>query len=54
VAGAGIDPRKTLPIILDLGTNNEAFRNDEFYLGLRQPRPSDEEVKRALPNKKKP
>ncbi|KAI8341417.1 hypothetical protein BC941DRAFT_459791 [Chlamydoabsidia padenii] len=43
VAGAGIDPRKTLPIILDLGTNNEAFRNDEFYLGLRQPRPSDEE-----------
>ncbi|ORZ20510.1 hypothetical protein BCR42DRAFT_322645 [Absidia repens] len=43
VAGAGIDPRKTLPIILDLGTNNEAFRNDEFYLGLRQPRPADEE-----------
>ncbi|KAI8097013.1 uncharacterized protein BX664DRAFT_258166 [Halteromyces radiatus] len=43
VAGAGIDPRKTLPIILDLGTNNETFRNDEFYLGLRQPRPSDDE-----------
>ncbi|KAI9303918.1 hypothetical protein BJ944DRAFT_164593 [Cunninghamella echinulata] len=43
VAGAGIDPRKTLPIILDLGTNNETFRNDEFYLGLRQPRPADDE-----------
>ncbi|KAI8079506.1 uncharacterized protein B0P05DRAFT_603805 [Gilbertella persicaria] len=43
VAGAGIDPRKTLPIVLDLGTNNEKLRNDEFYLGLRKPRPSDTE-----------
>lgn len=44
VAGAGIDPRRTLPIVLDLGTNNEKLCNDEFYLGLRKPRPSDEEV----------
>lgn len=44
VAGAGIDPRRTLPIVLDLGTNNEKLRNDDFYLGLRQPRPNDEEV----------
>ncbi|CEG73775.1 Putative Malic enzyme [Rhizopus microsporus] len=43
VAGAGIDPRRTLPIVLDLGTNNEKLRNDEFYLGLRKPRPSDDE-----------
>jgi malate dehydrogenase (oxaloacetate-decarboxylating)(NADP+) len=42
VAGAGIDPRRTLPIVLDLGTNNEKLRNDEFYLGLRQERPADE------------
>ncbi|CAO3652091.1 unnamed protein product [Cunninghamella echinulata] len=43
VAGAGIDPRKTLPIILDLGTNNENFLKDEFYLGLKQKRPNDTE-----------
>ncbi|ORX60459.1 hypothetical protein DM01DRAFT_1332616 [Hesseltinella vesiculosa] len=43
VAGAGIDPRKTLPIVLDLGTNNDKFRQDEFYLGLRQPRPADDQ-----------
>lgn len=53
VAAAGIDPRKTLPIILDLGTNNEALRQDDFYLGLRQPRPSDQEVKRKKGKRKK-
>jgi malate dehydrogenase (oxaloacetate-decarboxylating)(NADP+) len=44
VAGAGIDPRRTLPIVLDLGTNNEKLLNDEFYLGLRKSRPDDDEV----------
>lgn len=48
VAGAGIDPRRTLPIVLDLGTNNEKLRNDEFYLGLRQPRPENEQVSRII------
>ncbi|KAL0074739.1 hypothetical protein J3Q64DRAFT_1758202 [Phycomyces blakesleeanus] len=43
VAGAGIDPRRTLPIMLDLGTNNKKFLEDEFYLGLRETRPADEE-----------
>ncbi|KAI8377631.1 uncharacterized protein BYT42DRAFT_614297 [Radiomyces spectabilis] len=42
VAGAGIDPRRTLPILLDLGTSNEKLRHHEFYLGLRQPRPCDD------------
>ncbi|CAJ0834956.1 1651_t:CDS:2, partial [Entrophospora sp. SA101] len=43
VAAAGIDPRRTLPITVDLGTNNEKFLNDEFYLGLKQKRASDAE-----------
>lgn len=44
VAGAGIDPRKTLPILLDLGTNNETLMNDDLYLGVKQKRPNDDEV----------
>ncbi|TFK22450.1 malate dehydrogenase [Coprinopsis marcescibilis] len=38
VAGAGIRPDSTVPICLDLGTNNEEFLADPFYLGLRQKR----------------
>lgn len=41
VAGAGIDPRRTMPIMLDLGTNNDKYLNDEFYLGVRSKRPDD-------------
>ncbi|CAG8768172.1 17033_t:CDS:2, partial [Racocetra persica] len=44
VAGAGIDPRRTLPITIDLGTNNEKNLNDEFYLGIRKNRVSDDEA----------
>lgn len=36
---AGISPEKTLPIVLDCGTNNEANLKDPFYLGLRSKRP---------------
>lgn len=37
-ACAGIDPAKTLPVVLDVGTNREEYLNDPLYLGLRKPR----------------
>ncbi len=37
-ACAGIDPACTLPVMLDVGTENEGYRRDPLYLGLRQPR----------------
>ncbi|KZS96366.1 malic enzyme [Sistotremastrum niveocremeum HHB9708] len=43
IAGAGIRPESTIPICLDLGTNNKKNLDDPFYLGLRQPRASSEE-----------
>jgi len=37
-ACGGIDPATTLPIVLDVGTNNETRRNDPDYLGWRHER----------------
>lgn len=37
-ACGGIDPAQTLPIILDVGTNNQEKLNDPEYLGWRHPR----------------
>lgn len=37
-ACAGIPPRNTLPITIDVGTNKEQFLDDPLYLGLRQQR----------------
>jgi malate dehydrogenase (oxaloacetate-decarboxylating)(NADP+) len=42
-ACAGIDPQYTLPITLDMGTNNQDFQKDPLYLGLRHPRVQGQE-----------
>lgn len=34
----GIDPTRTLPVFLDVGTNNQELLNDPIYLGCRHPR----------------
>ena len=43
-AAAGVPPQGLLPMYLDAGTNNETYLKDPFYLGLRQHRPSTEEL----------
>lgn len=43
VAGAGVHPGKTLPMMLDVGTNRQDLINDPFYLGQRSPRLPDDQ-----------
>ena len=57
-ACAGIDPSETIPITLDVGTNNKAYLKDKCYIGLRAKRDRSsaydelvEETIRALKDK---
>jgi len=43
-AAAGVPPEGLLPMYLDAGTNNETYLRDPLYVGLRQQRPSSEEL----------
>ena len=38
IAGAGIYPSRTLPVVLDVGTNNDDLLNDPLYLGVNHKR----------------
>ncbi len=42
-ACAGIHPQKTLPILLDTGTDNQTLLNDPQYIGWRHPRIRNQE-----------
>src|ERR1041385_3579299 len=45
---AGIHPTTTLPIVLDVGTNNHDLLVDPLYLGWRHPRLEEEEYDRFV------
>jgi len=42
-AVGGVDPERTLPVFLDVGTENEQLLSDPLYLGWRQRRVRDEQ-----------
>ncbi len=42
-AVGGVDPERTLPVFLDVGTENEALLSDPLYLGWRRRRLRDED-----------
>jgi len=37
-AAAGVDPHRVIPVVLDVGTNNEKLLNDPLYVGYRHSR----------------
>lgn len=43
VAAGGFHPRRVLPVVLDVGTNNEKLLADPRYLGVKSPRLEGEE-----------
>jgi malate dehydrogenase (oxaloacetate-decarboxylating) len=47
-AAAGIHPRRVIPVVLDMGTDNIALLNDEMYLGNRHARVRDERYDQVI------
>jgi len=43
VAGAGLRPERTLPVVLDMGTDNAELLASDTYLGMQHPRLKGEE-----------
>ena len=37
-AAAGIDPARVIPVVMDVGTDNQQLLDDEMYVGCRRPR----------------
>jgi malate dehydrogenase (oxaloacetate-decarboxylating) len=44
-AAAGIDPSRTIPVMLDVGTDRQSLLDDPLYLGYRHPRVRGEEYR---------
>jgi malate dehydrogenase (oxaloacetate-decarboxylating) len=42
IAAAGLHPRRVIPVVLDMGTDNLALLNDEMYIGNRHARIRDQ------------
>ncbi|EMR63327.1 putative nad-dependent malic enzyme protein [Eutypa lata UCREL1] len=47
---AGIHPNRTLPVVLDCGTDNQKLLDDDLYLGLRQKRVRGEKYDKFVDN----